>query len=181
MTTTAPANRGVTLVETLVAAVTFAGLLALIVMINRVSHEAMQKTDVHAETFRRAAIAVDQIRRELLGARLDTDHTTASLLVYQRPPEAGALSIQPSGAILYTSPVSTIAVNGAGDLLRVDGASGKTRRLAPLGNGGQIAFMLRDARLLHVAVRSAVTDPYHRVEFESVTDLAVDVFLGNQP
>jgi prepilin-type N-terminal cleavage/methylation domain-containing protein len=175
------AKRGATLVELIVAIAVFSVIVTLVALVLRTGRDALSKTDVAADAFRIAVSAMDQIRREVRGVRVDSVGD-GTVLTYHVPRlDDSEVDVLPSGEISMTLEPSKIVSEPDGLVTREDGATQRKRTLARLGKGGAVNFEVVGERLLRVRVRAVVGDASRGSVHFSEYELWSEHYLANQP
>jgi hypothetical protein len=172
--------KGLTLLEVMVAMAVFMTMSIFVALIYRTGSGAFQKTQSHSDVYRMAMLAVENLKRELHGAKII--EVTASQVRYLVPVvenghvkicDDGRITFEPSEVILSTN-------NDKGLVYIVRTSDGDSRNLACLGERGAVTFSSPTERLLAIDVKADQGSPGGARLSESMYQLTTRFYLSNQ-
>jgi hypothetical protein len=153
--------------------------MVIVALVHRSGAEAFQKARVHGDVYRMAMLAVEQMRRELHGAKV-TD-VTATQVKYLVPlVENGHVKVCEDGRIEFEPLEARIFLFKDGSkFYLVRSFNGEVRQLSCLGEEGSVSFSLPDPRLLVAEITAKRPGDGSKTR-ESEYALKVNFSLPNQ-
>lgn len=179
-------ERGLTLVETLVACFVLSMMLVSVIWIQQTSAKAARQSDLSTDAYRAVMLAVEKLGSEFRGAQVIPPSPGDVTLKYWKPRlVGGVIQILPSGEPDW-EPGAPAVPDQAEVRLQSDGwlvrdFQGTVQRLAMLGQGGSVTFdMAAGSRVIEVKVASRLVSPN---DPSKVSTYQADwkTFLFNQP
>ena len=180
-------DRGLTLIELLVAMTVFLVTTTAILAIFLMARDAQEKGSSQSEAYRTVFMALDRVESTLRGGQLlspvDWESSITlgpvTVLTFRYPRRVGdVLQVDATGTPIWAGR-ARIELRPGGSLVRVDETTGVTNLLANLGTGGTVSFLRTERDLLEVTASAERADPFtdtvSRYKFTTV------IRLGNQP
>jgi len=170
---------GLTLVEVMIAVLLMAVVMVIVALVHRSGAEAFKKACVHGDVYRMAMLAVEQMRRELHGAKI-TEVTPTEVKYLVPLTENGHVKICEDGRIEFEPvEVSISLVREGSQFYLVRSCNGEVRQLSSLGEEGTVTFTLPDPRILMAEVKAKRPGVGSKTG-ESEYALKVNFSLSNQ-